>query len=162
MKKFTLFTLLTLGASLNANADIWRWVDANGDVHFVNTKKPIYTWIDSYGMVQFADTPKHEDAVSVDLVWHSEGDDVEEAIREAKEKSYMSGWASADESPEERLERENAAKYVCRRAQEIYQSYLNAPRLYETNDNGEKVYLSDEEATAKIAETKSAMDMACN
>ena len=162
MKNLLFTVLLLLGISLHADADIWRWVDANGDVHFVNTKTPIYTWVDSYGLVQFADTPKHEDAVSVDLVWHSEGDDIEEAAKEAKERSYGSAWASADETAEERLERENAAKYYCRRAQEIYDSYLAAPRLYETNADGEKVYLTEEQAATKIAETRAAVEQACN
>ena len=157
-----IFLILLLGISAGAHADIWKWVDANGDVHFVNTYKPIYTWQDESGRVFFADKPGHEDAVSVDLVWHSKGDSVEEAAQAASKKpSQGSGWAHPGETAEQRLEREKAEQYYCKRAQEIYESYLNAPRLYETDAEGEKVYLSDEQMAAKIKETEDAVSQLC-
>ena len=159
-KPLYILTLATLFAGTAANADIWKWTDANGDVHYVDTNTPIYTWVDDYGMVQFADTPRHEDAVSVDLVWHSPGDDVEEAVQQEENKAG-STWAHPGESPEERMEREQAEAYYCKRAKEIYESYLSAPRLYETNAEGEKVYLTDEQAAAKIRETEAAVAQVC-
>lgn len=161
MKTSFLTLLLIMMISPFANADVWRWTDANGDVHYVTSKKPIYTWVDDYGMVQYADKPGHETAVSVDLVWHSEADSVEAAEQKAAAGSSGSGWARPGESPEERLEREKAEQYYCDRAKEIYDSYLNAPRLYETNDEGEKVYLTDEQVAAKIEETEKAVAQVC-
>ena len=64
---------LTVGLALPAYADIWKWVDANGKTHFVDTTTAIYTWIDELGKVHYSDTPGHEDAVLVQLVWHSPG-----------------------------------------------------------------------------------------
>jgi hypothetical protein len=159
-------TLLTIAAILIlactvAHADIWRWTDANGDVHYVDTKTPIYTWLDDYGMVQFADKPGHESAVSVDLVWHSTADSVATAEAQEETDSAGSGWTHPDETEEERLEREKAEQYYCKRAQDIYDSYLSAPRLYETDTNGEKVYLTDEQAAAKIKETEHAVAQVC-
>ena len=153
--------LFGVSVSLSACADIWKWVDAHGDVHFVNTLKPIYTWVDDYGMVQYADKPGHEDAVSVDLVWHSTGDSIEQAEEQAETKGSGTGWAHPGETPEERLEREKAEEYYCKRARQIYESYLTAPRLYETNENGERIYLTKEQTDAKIAETKAAVAQVC-
>lgn len=161
MKRFVAAILLTT-SSLVANADIWKWTDANGDVHFVNTRKPIYTWVDDYGMVQYADKPGHEDAVSVDLVWHSAGDDVAEAEQQASTGKTGGGWAHPGETAEERLEREKAEQYYCKRAQQIYDSYLTAPRLYETDESGKKVYLSEEQAAAKIRETEEMVAKLCS
>ena len=161
MKYLFYSLLLILCISPHASADIWKWTDANGDVHYVTSKKPIYTWIDDYGMVQFADKPGHEDAVSVDLVWHSTGDSVAEAEQQSQNQSSGSNWAHPGESPEERLEREKAEDYYCKRAQDIYQSYLSAPRLYETNADGEKVYLTEEQTAAKIKETEKAVAQVC-
>ena len=126
----------------------------------MNTLTPIYTWVES-GRVFFADTPGHEDAVSVELVWHSTGNDVDQAEDEEKQKGHDK-WAYAGETPEERLEREDAEKYYCNRAQEIYDSYNKAPRLYKTNDAGVREYLSDEEAAQTLAETKARVDELCN
>ena len=66
------------------------------------------------------------------------------------------------ETPEERKEREQAETYYCERAQQIYDSYLNAPRLYKTSDDGTRVYLSDEESEITLSETKAQVDELCN
>ena len=100
MTRLLTILALTLGLSLPATADVWKWVDATGKTHFVDTMKPIYTWIDEFGKRHYSDTPGHEDAVSVELVWHSAGtlDDVEEAGDE-------DGYAYPGETAEERAER---------------------------------------------------------
>ncbi len=161
MKKSIAVILLTLLVSLNANADVWRWTDANGDVHFVTSKKPIYTWQDESGKVFYADKPGPENAVSVALVWHSTGDAVEEADEQPAARASSGGWARPDETEAEQQEREMAEQYYCKRAQDIYNSYLNAPRLYETDEKGEKVYLSEEQTAAKIKETEVAVAQVC-
>lgn len=141
-----------------ANADIWKWVDANGKTHFVDTKKPIYTWVDESGKFHYSDTPDHEDAVSVELVWHSAGtlDEVE------GQGDGGQGYAHAGETAEARAEREQAEAYYCKRATEVYDSYTNAPQLYRTNEAGEREYLSKAEGEAIIAETKARVDELCN
>ena len=154
-----LFAVLLLSlACAAAQADVWKWVDATGKTHFVDTNKSIYTWVDENGDVHYSDTPDHEDAVSVQLVWVSSGtlEDVENP-----EDESGSGYAYAGETPEERAEREKAEAYYCKRATEIYESYVNAPRLYKTNDAGERVYLDKEEAAKTIAETRAQKDDLC-
>ena len=159
MKILLAFLSLTFGICSLANADVWKWVDANGKTHFVDTMKPIYTWVDEFGKAHYADTPGHEDAVSVELVWHSSGtlEDVE-----GEEDESGSGYAYPGETAEERAEREKAEAYYCKRATEIYDSYKNAPQLYRTNEAGEREYLSKKEAAATIAETKAKMDELCS
>ena len=103
------------GGVLDADADIWKWTDMKGDVHYVNTLKPIYTWLDEAGKVWYSDKPDHENAVSVELVWHSTGDSVEEAQATAeKQAKPHDTWAYVGETPEDRLQRENAEKYYWR------------------------------------------------
>ena len=65
------------------------------------------------------------------------------------------------ETAEERAEREQAEAYYCKRATEIYDSYVNAPQLYRTNEAGEREYLSKQEGEAIIAETKAKKDELC-
>lgn len=156
MKTLLAILVLTMGLSVPAAADVWKWVDASGKTHFVDTMKPIYTWLDEFGKRHYSDTPGHEDAVSVQLVWHSGGtlDDVEDPESD-------DGYAYPGETAEERAEREAADAYYCKRATEIFESYVNAPRLYRTNDAGEREYLSEKQAAATIAETKARMDEIC-
>lgn len=154
-----LFAVLTLSfVCAVAHADVWKWVDASGKTHFVDTNTAIYTWVDESGDVHYSDTPDHEDAVSVELMWVSGG--TLDEVKNADDKSG-SGNAYPGETPEERAEREKAEAYYCKRATEIYESYVNAPRLYKTDEAGERVYLSKEEAATKIAETRAQKDDLC-
>ena len=157
MKNLFAILVLTIGFSAAAHADVWKWVDESGKTHFVDTNKPIYTWVDERGEVHYADTPNHEDAVSVELVWVSSGSLDEMPGGDDKSGSgFLPG-----ESPEERAEREQAEQYYCKRATEIYESYVKAPRLYKTNDAGEREYLSKDEAAKTIAETRTQMKEVC-
>ncbi len=156
MKTFLTIFILTIGLSGPAAADVWKWVDATGKTHFVDTMKPIYTWLDEFGKRHYSDTPGHEDAVSVQLVWHSQG-----TLDELEGAESDDGYAYPGETAEERAEREAADAYYCKRATEIFESYANAPRLYRTNDAGERHYLTEKEAAATIAETKAKMTELC-
>jgi len=151
----------TLGLTLclAAHADIWKWVDAQGDTHFVDSNKPIYTWLDETGKVHYSDKPDHEDAVSVQLVWHSKGD-LADVGKEQQATAKRRNDVPSNETAADRAEREQAEAYYCKRAKEIYDSYTSAPRLYKTVD-GQRVYLSDEEAAQTLAETKARVDELC-
>lgn len=157
MKNFLAILVLTVACSTAAKADVWKWLDAEGKTHFVDTNTPIYTWVDESGRAHYSDKPGHEDAVSVELVWVSSGslEDVQ------NEDESGSGFAYPGETPEQRAEREKAEAYYCKRATEIYESYVNAPRLYKTNEVGEREYLSKEEAAKTIAETRAQKDELC-
>ncbi len=162
MKKLTTIIVLAFGLCLTANADIWMWVDALGNTHFVDTNTPIYTWVDEFGKVHYSDKPEHADAVSVELVWVSSADLADAAGSAGEGAKIPERKIDPNETPSDRLEREAAEAYYCKRATEIYDSYLNAPKLYKTNDDGDKVYLTEEEATATLAETQAKVSELCN
>jgi hypothetical protein len=44
---------------------------------------------------------------------------------------------------------------------EIFESYQDAPRLYRTNEAGEREYLTEKEAAATIAETEAQVNELC-
>jgi len=159
MKKTLALGLLLTGFSFTANADIWKWVDGEGRTHFVDTNTPIYTWTDDRGDRYYADTPGHEDAVSVELVWHAPGALAD--YGDSLDESESGGFAYPGETVEDRHEREKAEAYYCKRAQEIYDSYVNAPQLYKTSETGEREYLSKADKAKTIAETRARKDALC-
>lgn len=156
----TILTILVLAtcAYQSAHADVWRWTDAEGKTHFVDTMTPIFTWTDDSGKRHYSDTPGHEDAVSVELVWHSSG-----SLSTVPDDDQFGGdeFAYAGETEEDRAERKRAEAYYCERATEIYDSYVNAPQLYRTDENGEREYLSKKDAAKTIAETRAKRDELC-
>lgn len=158
--KFSIAMLaLLFSISPIADADVWKWVDANGKTHFVDTMKPIYTWIDDWGKTHYGDTPDHEDAVSIDLVWHSTGR--LEKMDAPDEELDKDGYEKPGETAEDRAEREKADATYCKRATEIYESYLIAPQLYRTTEDGEREFLSEEQAARTIAEIQARRDEIC-
>ncbi|MDH4056511.1 MAG: DUF4124 domain-containing protein [Gammaproteobacteria bacterium] len=163
MTRFRIFLALSIFCCGSAAADIWKWVDANGETHFVSTQTAIYTWADEE-RVFYSDTPDHEDAVLVQLVWHSKGTlkDTEATVETMLAAAESSdGYAFPGETPKERAEREAAEAHHCKRVTEIYKSYENAPRLYRTNAKGDREYLSDKDAKATMDDAKSKMEQAC-
>ncbi len=166
MKNVFAIIVLAFGLCLSAKADVWKWVDALGKTRYVDTMTPIYTWLDDYDKVHYSDRPEHENAVAVVLVWHSKGTlaDVDLGYADDSDSgSSASGRSDIDpnETEEDRIERQKAEAYYCKRATQIYDSYLNAPQLYKTGADGEKVFLSDEEADATLFETKAKVDELC-
>ena len=159
MRKLTTICLLILGLTNTAGADVWKWVDAHGNTHFVDTMTPIFTWVED-GRVHYSDHPDHEAAVSVELMWHSKGS-LENVDGESEDTSG-GGYEFPGETAEQRAEREKAEAYYCQRATEIYESYLNAPQLYRTGEDGEREYLSKKDAAKAIAETSAKKDDLCS
>jgi len=162
MLRLAPITVLLIGFSFNAMADIWIWTDANGEEHLVNSSKPIYTWQDELGKVHYSDTPDHEDAVSVELVWHSIGSTEETETSDSGHSKIAGGNEFPGETEGERVAREQAEAYYCKRARDIYDSYANAPRLYETGSDGERMYLDEKQIATKLAETEDAVAQLCN
>jgi len=160
MKKYTAVCLIGLAISVTANADVWRWVDAAGNSHFVDTDTPIFMWVDEFGKIHYSDTPGHEDAVAVELFWHASGtlDEVDSQI--AQDGTDVSAYPG--ETEQDRTARKQAEEYYCKRATEIYESYVNAPQLYRTGEDGEREYLSKQEAAKTLAETRARKDELCS
>ena len=154
--------LAVFGNCQIANADIWIWTDANGEVHMVNSSRPLYTWLDESGNVHYSDTSEHEDAVSVELVWHSTDDKTDSAERKTITAKAPDSGANPGETDAERVTREQAEAYYCKRARDIYDSYVYAPRLYDTDADGKRVYLDEQQTAAKLAETQSVVTQLCH
>jgi hypothetical protein len=159
MKRLLIACSLLFGLSAVAHADVWKWVDALGKTHYVDTVRPIYTWVDEQGKVHYADHPEHDTAVSVQLVWHSKGTIEETAGADAE--SNADDYAFPGETAEQRAERKRAEAYYCTRATEVYDSYQNAPQLYKTNANGEREFLSEADVAKTIAEARAKKDEFC-
>ena len=152
------FTLILLTACAAAHADVWMWVDARGNTHFVDSNKPIFTWVDESGEVHYSDSPDHEDAVSVELVWHAAGTRKDP---EASSDGSATGATTDAVVRKDPLVDDGSDEYYCQRASEIYESYINAPQLYRTNAAGEREFLSEQETADTIAETKARRDELC-
>ena len=158
--RFAIFGL-ALGFSVCANADIWTWKDPQGATHYVSSNAPIWVWVDETNLVHYSDKPEHEDAQRVELAWYSDGDLPAEERIHSENSAAPGRELNPNETDEERHEREAAEAYYCREARKIYDTYLHAPQLFRTNEDGEREYLSAEEMAATLEETRLRVEELC-
>ncbi|MDJ0908303.1 MAG: DUF4124 domain-containing protein [Woeseiaceae bacterium] len=146
------YAILLLGLlfSSAANADMWKWVDANGTSHYVDSNRPIYTWTDSTGRAHYGDRPGNANAVLVELVRISSS-----PSRNATNAASSSYGDAAAPS------RDAMVAQNCTRANQILALYRNSQQLYRTNDAGEREVLSDAERQAMIVEAQEKTSYLC-
>jgi len=141
MKKMTVLLFLTLGECLTANAEMWKWVDDDGSVHY-------------------SDKPQHASATGMTLAWSSGPDRNSSSGSHAEPNSSQA--AGQDASADAQEERQRVKAKYCNKAKEVYRSYKEAPRLYETGKDGQRRYLSEKEARKVLAETKAKVAELCD
>ena len=143
MKELIALIILAFSPCLAAHADIWKWVDEDGNVHFGDMPAPKYTEnaeLVKYTHEKRSTSPSGKDQASATL-----GKDI-----------------NREETPAEDRKREDAQAYYCNQAKEIYRSYVGATKLYRTSENGRREYLSEQEASAALANAEASVAEWCD
>ena len=143
MRELTAIILLVFGPCLTANADIWKWVDEQGNIHY-------------------GDTPAREYVVKAELVGYTHGSRSASTPSDSRTSTTRGKDTDPEEPAEERRAREDAQAYYCKQAKDIHRTYVDAPRLYRTNADGQREYLSDEEVAATLADAEASVAEWCN
>mgnify|MGYP001547591456 CR=1 FL=1 len=143
MKQVIAIVFLACGLSVTANADIWKWVDEQGNVHY-------------------GDMAARADALNAERISYAASNRSDS--RSANTSAAMSPGADSKpgQTSADAQEGADAKAYYCKQATDIYESYMDAPRLYRTGADGEREYLSDEETAAALAEARASMAEWCN
>ena len=143
MKKITAILFLAFGLCLTANADIWKWVDEYGNVHY-------------------SDNPGRNSAAGIELVRQTPRNQSASSSSDSHTIAARGIKIDPNETADERQERDRAEEYYCKQAKDIHDSYTRAPRLYRTGADGQREYLSDEAATAILANAEAKVAEWCN
>ena len=146
MRRYPLITAAIFALAVPAaHADIWKSVDAQGHVTYSDRWSPGAT------RVREEDRPAAERAQAAD---------------EQKELAATNKQIT-DELNKEQAERsvkkdEDAAHaQQCTQAKIHYQDVIQARRLYKMGENGDKQFLSDDEAEKERTQAREDMDKAC-
>lgn len=114
----------------------------------------IYKWTDEDGNVHFSDTPVGEDSERVPI--QSRPTDAsrvdarvrsraEAAARKAEEEAAGQSAQAAGPTEEELQARAEERAQKCRTYRDRLQQFVQSRRIYREDENGERVYLSEEE-----------------
>jgi hypothetical protein len=147
MRKLGFATAIALAATVvttGARADIWKQVDAQGHVQYSDR------WTPGAVLIKSSD---HNPASNA-----SGGD--EKQLQDADKR--MTAELNKEEA-QRQVQRDEAAAHAdqCKKATDHYNQLIQARRIYNTAANGDREYLSDEQADQERVQAKMDMDSAC-
>lgn len=151
MSRCLLMIIAIVAAAGNVVAgEIYKWIDADGNVHYVDrpTGDPTEERVDVIS--NRTDNAAVRASVQARLDRQAER---EEALNKAAEDEQS---AAATQSEREQRERQ------CASYRERLESYLQSRRLYRENESGERVYLDEDEMMTARAELQKKIQETCD
>ncbi len=148
-----LISLAVAGGSIAARADVYRWVDGNGGVHYGDVPVQGAVLIRATGR---SATPQSNSG-SNENSSSSARDQVaamNSAIRDKREQDDATRGVQDDLS-------KTRAKQ-CKDATALYEKSITSRRLYKEGKNGERIYLSDAELDQARVRARTERDAVCN
>ena len=121
-----------LGTSVCAAGEIYKWTDEEGNVHF--TDKPVVEEAERVAIQSRRTDPERVQAMVQARA--------EAAAKAAEEEAAATPQGPTEEEIQARLE-ERAKR--CATYRERLQRFVQSRRIYREDENGERVYLSEEE-----------------
>jgi hypothetical protein len=128
----------------------------------------VYKWKDTQGRVHYTDKPPPADGtlISIEPTWYSRRDGSPPPARAAASTptappDVQAPAAEAALRNAVQNDVANARTEQCKQAQERYQNYVVSRRLFKEGEKGERVYLSDAELTEARLNAKREMDETC-
>lgn len=150
MRRALAIVMLTCLPLSTVLGDVWRSVDAQGHVLYSDTPSPGAEPVRVAGSQQHSSysAPAKSTPVSARTTGQTKSDDPSAASRDDAARAVQNDVAQtrADQ---------------CKKAQDAYQTAIAARRIYNEDKNGERQYLSDDEAEKARVNAKLAMDEAC-
>lgn len=128
----------------------------------------IYKWTDADGNVHYEDRPLGEGVERVDVISsNTDSAQVQAAIKAQRERetARLEARAKRDEDAKAKLEAQAEAEQraaKCQENRERMESYLASRRLYKQDENGERVYLNDDETMAARAQVQDQIQKYCD
>ncbi len=142
-----LFSALLIITNVCFAGDIYKWTDANGNVHF-------------------GDKPDNNPA-SIYTVPKGTTSNVSSTNKERAEKqkkltdSLRSARRDKKELADKKRKNRKTRKYNCRVAKDDLRKYQRASGIYDRNDVGEKIYLNEKERLLEIEYMKNQVEKWC-
>ena len=151
MRKSSLLSVAALAVTLAsplALAQVYKWTDANGQVHYSDRAPSNATQIK--GPTAPADAPPAPAAPRAPAAPNASAPPPPSPVTTTAEQAKQ-------------VERDVAAARAerCKQARDSYDKSIRAQHLYKTDDKGERQYLSDKDADAMRLQLKAAVDSNC-
>jgi hypothetical protein len=129
----------------------------------------IYKWTDAQGRVHYGDRPGGDNAQAMPVAPAPEATGqtaVESAAQRAQRRQrmldiYREERAEKEAAREQARQELNKTKENCRRARLEYDRFSKSRLIYDYEDNGERRYLSDKEREGYVESLRQAVERWC-
>lgn len=143
---------LGLVAGAAAHADVYRWVDARGEVHYSDR------WVPGSERIKVDRSRVSVDRAAADSSTRPSAD--QSPLRASNERvREQLSQASAADAVRDDLAKKRGEQ--CEQAQERYRKSIEARRIFRKGASGEREYLTDAEADEYRLAARREMDEAC-
>ncbi len=128
----------------------------------------IYKWTDEDGNVHFTDKPVEEDAERVAIQSRrTDPERVQAMVQSRAEAAAKAAEEEAAAQPQGPTEEELQARaerraQLCQKYREQLQRFVQSRRIYREDENGERVYLSEEEMQETREQTEKKVQEYCD
>jgi hypothetical protein len=148
-----LITLFALGllAVTNSQADVYRYIDKNGQVQYTDKPELLPAELLAKLKSQRTDNSAIADRVAADLKARDTAAKIEETATKAKADKQKAIEATAADKADR-----------CIQARGRYESLTNSSRVYSVDTKGERVYMDDKQIEQSRTAAKQQMDTWCN
>ena len=156
MNKVMLALLLVF--CVNAQAEVNKWVDESGRVHYSDQPPPASANVKKLGpAAKTRDSTESGDAAESDN--NGEPKSIAEREAELRKKQKAEKEAAAKAAKEQANKQANQDN--CNQAKLSLKTLQSGIRIKELDANGEQVYIDDEERQQRIAKTQEDIEKLC-
>jgi hypothetical protein len=148
--KYYLAALLML-ASMSAHAELHKWVDAQGNVHYSDAAPP-------------ADAKEQQLNLPTAPAAAPSGAAPDKSIfdRESDLEKALKAKAEADKQAQQKQQEAESRRKNCGIARENLRTLQNAPRIMTYDDQGNQVYMDDAARQRSTDEAQQAVEKYCD
>ena len=126
----------------------------------------VYKYVDAKGQVQYTDKPELLPAEILERIKSQRTDNAAVADRTAAEQqqSNTDNVNQANAADKKKTQQSNAADKAerCAKARERYDQLMSAQRVYSQDEKGERSYMDDKQVEQARTSAKQLMDTWCN
>jgi hypothetical protein len=145
MKYFLTIALLLI--SFNSYAELHKWIDANGDVHYSDTPPPPGV------KVETITTHASRGPSTPEKSFVEQAADINKANKKKEE---------AAKTEAEKQKEAQARQQDCEQARNRLMTLKTAPRIATVNDKGERTIMDDATRQKQMEEANAAVSKYCN
>ena len=154
MKASWIFLAMALAAS-SASAQMYKWVDKDGKVHYGNTPPP-GSKTSAVKAPQSGAAPAPASAASDAKKGPLTAAEQEQEYRKRRQEAEKDGKKSEQEQLAKSQKSES-----CERTREYLNTLQSGQRIARTNPSGERYYMDENQVAQEVAKAQQAVQQAC-